>query len=83
MAITIAFNMASAARYFIFPESVPTLRADFDTFIKVSNIGITIGKLNIAISAKLLLVREAIAEIIVNAEENPKLPSNSAAIKSG
>ena len=67
----------------MFPAMVPTLNAADDTFIKVSNRGITTGKLKIAINAKLLLVREAMAAIMVSADANPKLPNSSELINNG
>ena len=83
IAITIALSINNAARYFILPDMVPTLNAAAETFINMSSKGITTGKLNIAISAKLLLVRDAMADIIVSEEANPKLPSNKALMNKG
>ena len=78
-----ALSINNAARNFILPETVPTSKADAETFIKIRSKGIITGKLKIAISAKLLLVREAIADIIVSDEAKPKLPSNKALINKG
>ena len=83
MAITMALSINNADRYFILPEMVPTLKAEDETFISVSSMGITTGKLRMAMSAKLLLVREAIADIMVSADAKPKLPSNKAEINKG
>ena len=47
-------------------------------FTKVIIIGITIGKLKIAIKVALLLALEAIDETKVNANENPMLPNKIA-----
>lgn len=51
--------------------------AFLESLISTINNGIIMGKLNIAINVKLLLVLDAIAETIVSNEENPKLPSKS------
>jgi hypothetical protein len=51
--------------------------AFFESFIKTISKGIMIGKLNIAIRVKLLLVLEAIADTMVNKDEKPKLPNNN------
>ena len=83
MAITTALSINNAARYFILPETVPTFKAAAETFIKIRSNGITTGKLSMAISAKLLLVREAMADIMVSDEAKPKLPSNKALINKG
>jgi len=83
MAITIAFSINNAARYFILPETVPTFKAAAETFINMRSKGMTTGKLNMAIKAKLLFVRDAIADIIVSEEANPKLPSNKALMNKG
>jgi len=77
------FSKSKATRYLIFPAIVPTLNAADDTFISVSNRGITIGKLKMAINAKLLLVREAIAAIMVKADAKPKLPKSNELINNG
>ena len=81
--MTMALSINNAARNFILPETVPTSKAAADTFINMRSKGITTGKLNMAISAKLLLVRDAIADIIVSEEANPKLPSNKALMNKG
>ncbi len=82
-AITITLSISKAKRYLRLPAMVPTLKAADETFIKVSKSGITTGKLKMAISAKLLLVREAMAAIMVRADANPKLPSNNALMNKG
>ena len=82
-AITITLSISKAKRYLIFPAMVPTLKAADETFISVSNRGITTGKLKMAISAKLLLVRDAMADIMVKEDAKPKLPSNKALINKG
>ena len=83
MAITIALSINNAARYFILPDKVPTDKAAAETFIRIRSKGITTGKLSIAISAKLLLVRDAIAEIMVSEDANPKLPNNKELMNKG
>ena len=83
MTIIMALSINNAPRYFIFPDNVPTLKAADETFIKIRSKGITTGKLSIAIRAKLLLVREAIAEIIVSEDAKPKLPSNKVLMNKG
>ena len=83
MAITMALSINNAARNFILPETVPALSAAAETFIRMRSNGITTGKLNMAISAKLLLVRDAMADIMVKEDAKPKLPSNKALINKG
>ena len=56
-------------------SSSPSM-AFLDSLINTINSGIMIGKLNIAISVKLLLVFAAMAETIVNSDEKPMVPSN-------
>jgi len=51
--------------------------------MRIINRGIMIGKLNIAISVKLFPALEAIAETIVNSDENPKLPRSNVIRKRG
>lgn len=51
--------------------------AFFESLINTINKGNMMGRLRIAMSVKLLLVLEAIAETIVNSDEKPKLPKKS------
>ena len=55
------------------------ISAIFETIITVINMGIIIGKLNIAIMPKLLFDREEIAATIVKSEAKPRLPKIKAA----
>ena len=59
--------------------SCSNARAFLEIFIKVPKIGITNGKLKIAISVALLSALEAMALIKVNVIEKPTLPKNKAA----
>ena len=58
--------------------SLMSLRALADILTKVIKIGITNGKLRMAISVPLLFAFEAIEDINVNTIENPQFPSNTA-----
>ena len=58
--------------------SLMSLRALADILTKVIKIGITNGKLRMAISVPLLFAFEAIEDINVNTIEKPQLPSNKA-----
>ena len=49
--------------------------AFFETFISVIKNGINSGKLKIAIKVKLLPAFDAMADTIVNADDNPPLPT--------
>ena len=57
--------------------------AFFDSLINTIRRGMIIGKLKMAIKVKLLPAFEAMAETIVNKEENPKLPIKRVIKKSG
>ena len=63
---------------FQIPVSVINPKALADIFNKVIKIGMTAGKLKIAIKVELLAAFPAIAEMKVKAIENPILPRNKA-----
>lgn len=60
----------------MFSPIVSPVMAAAEPFIVISSKGSISGKLKIAMSAKLLLVRDAIADIIVSTAENPILLKN-------
>ena len=63
---------------FQIPVSVIKPKAFADIFSKVIKIGMTAGKLSIAIKVELLAAFPAIAEMKVKEIENPILPSSKA-----
>ena len=76
------FKNTSTIKKFISQCSNPSM-AFFDSLMSTISKGIRIGKLKIAINVKLLLAFDAIAETIVNKEENPKLPNSKVSMNKG
>ena len=68
------FKNTNIIKELVSHNSNPSM-AFLDSFINTINKGIIIGKLNMAISVKLLFVFDAIADTIVNNDEKPKLPN--------
>jgi len=76
--ITITFSKARMPIYFQASGvyEAPT-KAIFETLMTVISMGKIMGKLKIAISPKLLLEREDMAETMVSNEAKPKAPKVS------
>ncbi len=82
--ITITLSKAKTPMYFHAAGfSAAPAKADLLTFITVISMGKMMGKLRIAISPKLLLERDEMADTMVSSEAKPKEPNTNAERYSG